>query len=173
VDLTEKVRLAAAGDREAFGDLVRRYERLVLGVAWNSLRDHQAAQDAAQEAFLTAFRQLAGLREPAAFGAWIAQITVRCCHQLRRVRTELPPPLSSRQVDAPDESLIVSEETDRVLSAMQTLPEHERCVVFLRYVDGYDIETIAQLTGRPAGTVSKQLSRAVRRLKSLLVEVTR
>jgi RNA polymerase sigma-70 factor (ECF subfamily) len=169
--LTEKVRLATAGDREAFGELVLRYERLVLGIAWNRLRDYQAAQDVAQEAFITAFRRLKGLKDPAAFGAWIAQITVRCCHQARRVRPLVSLPAIQVHAGAPAESLIISEEADRVLTAIQTLPEHERSVVLLRYIEGYDSMTIARLTGCPLGTVTKQLSRAIQRLKDLLVEV--
>lgn len=171
MDLIEKVRLATAGDRDAFGDLVRRYERLVLGIAWNILRDYQGAQDVAQEAFFTAFQQLTGLKDPAAFGAWIAQITVRCCHHSRRTRTVLPLSNSQGHVNAPPETLMLSEETDRVLTAIQTLPEHERTVVFLRYMEGCDVVTIAKITGRPMGTVTKQLSRAIQRLQNLLVEV--
>jgi RNA polymerase sigma-70 factor (ECF subfamily) len=171
LDLIEKVRLAAAGNRDAFGDLVRKYERLVLGIAWNILRDYQAAQDVAQEAFLTAFRQLQGLKDPAAFGSWLAQITVRCCHQLRRARPLLALPVSHDLASAPPEALILSEETERVLTAIQTLPEQERQVVFLRFIEGCDAATISRLTGRPVGTVTKQLSRAVRRLRDLLVEV--
>ena len=134
MDLTETVRLACAGNREAFGDLVRRYERLVLGIAWNILRDYQAAQDIAQDAFFTAFRQLESLKDPAAFGAWVAQITVRCCHQSRKAPPRHPLSISLSDTNSPPESLIISEETDRVLTAIQTLPEHERIVVFLRYM---------------------------------------
>lgn len=167
MDLTEKVRLATSGDREAFGDLVRMHERLVLGVAWNRLRDYQAAQDVAQEAFLIAYRQLSTLKEPAAFGAWISQIAFRCCRQ-----THVPSCLEKeKHANGPLESLIVNEEADRILTAIQTLPEHERTVVFLRYVDGYDVVRIAEITGRPIGTVTKQLSRSVQRLRSILVEV--
>jgi RNA polymerase sigma-70 factor (ECF subfamily) len=63
---------------------------------------------------------------------------------------------------------------DAVLTAVANLPEHERLVVVLRYFDGHSIEQVAQLAGRPVGTVSKQLSRAMSRLKSLiLVEESR
>ena len=171
MDLIEKVRIASAGDRDAFGELVRSYERLVLGIAWNNLRDYQAAQDIAQEAFLTAFRQLKGLKEPASFGAWIAQIAVRCCHHYRRTRPKILLSTNRSPAETPPESLMLGEETDRILTAIQSLPEHERNVVFLRYMEGYDVATIAQMTGRPSGTVTKQLSRGVKRLKNLLIEV--
>lgn len=171
MDLTESVRRAAAGDRNAFGELVQRYERLVLGTAWNSLRDYQAAQDVAQDAFLIAYRQLGSLKEPAAFGAWVAQIAIRCSRQYRKDRPVASHATIRDRVDEPPDSLIISEETDRILTAIQALPEHEQNVVFLRYIDGYDVATIAKLTDRPVGTVTKQLSRAVQRLKELLVEV--
>jgi RNA polymerase sigma-70 factor (ECF subfamily) len=71
----------------------------------------------------------------------------------------------------PTEPLLISEETDRILTAIRALPEHEQTIVFLRYMEGRDVATIAKLTNRPLGTVTKQLSRAVRRLQNLLVEV--
>ena len=171
MDLPELVRRAVAGDRDAFGELVRRYERLVLGVAWNILRDYHAAQDAAQDAFVIAYRQLAGLKNAGAFGPWVAQIAVRCCHQLRKTRPMLPLSTDYDPTHVPPEFLLMDEETDRVLTAIRELPEHEQTIVLLRYIEGHDVATIAQLTNRPLGTVTKQLSRAVQRLKNLLIEV--
>ena len=171
MELPELVQLAVAGDRDAFGELVRQYERLVLGVAWSILRDYHAAQDVAQETFVTAYRRLADLKNRGAFGPWVAQIAVRCCHQFRNSRPMLPLSTDHEPTHVPPELLLLNEETDRILTAIRALPEHEQTIVFLRYMEGRDVATIARLTNRPLGTVTKQLSRAVRRLKNLLIEV--
>lgn len=171
MDSTELVQRAIEGDRDAFGELVRRHERLVLGVAWNLLRDYHVAQDVAQEAFVTAFQRLSDLQNPAVFGAWVVQIAVRCCHRVRNARSLVPLPTGHDQAHESPEYLLINEESDRVLSAIQRLPEHEQTIVFLRYVDGHEVATIARLTQRPVGTVTKQLSRAVQRLRNFLVEV--
>ena len=57
---------------------------------------------------------------------------------------------------------------ESLMNAVASLPEHERLVVVLRYFNGHSIEEVSRLTGRPIGTVSKQLSRAMIRLKSLV-----
>jgi RNA polymerase sigma-70 factor (ECF subfamily) len=171
VELPDLVQLAVAGDRDAFGELVRRYERLVLGIAWNILRDYHAAQDVAQEAFVTAYRRLADLKNRGAFGPWVAQIAVRCCHQSRDRRPMLQLSADHDPMQLPPEPLLLNEETDRILTAIRELPEHEQTIVFLRYMEGHAVTTIAKLTDRPLGTVTKQLSRAVRRLQNLLIEV--
>lgn len=171
MDPTELVQRAIAGEHEAFGDLVRRYERLVLAIAWNQLRNTQSAQDVAQDTFLTAFRQLGQLRDPALFSAWIARIAIRCCHQVRKKQPTIAGRPLSEPVAIPLDPLVLHEQSDRVLTAIQQLPEQEHDVVILRYFEGYDLIKIAELTGRPIGTVSKQISRAVQRLKGFLVEV--
>ena len=68
------VRAVLAGERTAFPELIARYQRAACAVAWPVLHDRHAAEDAAQEAFLTAYLQLPRLRDPAAFGGWLLRI---------------------------------------------------------------------------------------------------
>jgi RNA polymerase sigma-70 factor (ECF subfamily) len=67
----EIVRAVLGGNREAFAALVARHERAVWATAWRVLRDDHAAADAAQDAFLQAFRRLGDLRRPEQFGVWL------------------------------------------------------------------------------------------------------
>lgn len=161
-DLVEAVR---SGNRTAFAELVRRYERVALSTAWNVLRDHHLSQDATQNAFVEAFRQFTQLRSAEHFGAWVIHITRRealkiaaAAHRTIALRTEI-----ERDYIASDP---LTDHWADLLAAVGRLPEQERIVVGLRYFEGNSVADIARATGQPSGTVTKQLSRAIKRLKS-------
>jgi RNA polymerase sigma-70 factor (ECF subfamily) len=165
----ELVRLARNGDRASFAELIRRHERLVLGTAWETLGDWHAAQDVAQDAFLVAFRRLSTLRNPGAFRPWVVQIAARLA--VRQVERKPPERLLHADIETDPPPDCLDDEIKRVLAAVSRLPEGERSAVMLRYVEGNDVSTVARLSGRPLGTVTKQLSRAITRLRQMLVEV--
>jgi RNA polymerase sigma-70 factor (ECF subfamily) len=161
---------AQAGDRLAFASLVQRYERVVISTAWSVTNDFHAAQDVAQESFLIAFRQLGSLRSPDGFGPWLLRIAKR--EALRRSRTRSPVGASTVAVEAvgPSGEPAWHDEQEDLIQAIGRLPEHEREVVVFHYLDGRPAVEVAELTGRPVGTVTKQLSRAVARLREWLQE---
>jgi RNA polymerase sigma factor (sigma-70 family) len=78
------VRAAQTGDDLAFTELVRAYQDIAVAYATSILRDYQLAEDAAQEAFVEAYRELASLREPAAFAAWFRTIIFKHCDRMTR-----------------------------------------------------------------------------------------
>lgn len=164
------VKRTLEGDREAFALLVSRYERLVLGVAFNALRDFHAAQDIAQEAFVTAYCQLATLRNPAVFGPWVAQMAARLARKPKK-RTSPHVPLNP-DLQTPNSTASWDQDVlQRVLHALNALPESQRTLMILRYVDGLDSAEIARVTQRPLGTVTKLISRALERLRIQLLKV--
>ena len=176
----EIVGAVLGGDREAFAALVSRYERAVWATAWRVLRDDHAAADAAQEAFLQAFHRLADLRQPQHFGVWLLRIVRRESIRLARKRA-LDPSRSLELAGAqvlPDRGCgsgrvgAFSGNAEDLLAAVARLPEHERIVIVLRYVDGHSVAEVAAALGRPIGTVTKQLSRAIERLKNKTKGVT-
>jgi len=159
---------ARRGDVEAFGRLIERYERSVLAAALAELRDVHLAEDVAQETLLLAFRRLDTLRDDGKFGPWLMQIARRQvvdAVRARRVPVSVPPDNSQHEPAAAsgDQSWI---ENEHLLSLVARLPDHERVLIGLRYFDGHSMAEIAGITGRPIGTVTKQLSRATRRLRS-------
>jgi RNA polymerase sigma-70 factor (ECF subfamily) len=168
----ELVKAARAGDVSAFSELVRRYEGTVTVTAWSIVRDFHAAQDVAQESFVIAYQKLDRLRVAKAFGPWVLAI----------VRREA---LSARQQRARQAATAVGlderipalggwwSEFQEIVPLLARLPEHECLVVSLRYLDGLSVREVAEETGRPVGTVTKQLSRAIRRLRDLLIEAER
>jgi RNA polymerase sigma-70 factor (ECF subfamily) len=164
----ELVKGSLAGDVDAFGELVRRYERAVWATAWRLLRDRQAAEDVAQETFLVAYSRLGEVRRPDSIGVWLLRIAHRQALLARRRRRPASSLDSHEEAAAPaisDPSTDLSADREEVLQALGELPEHERIVMALRYLDGHSVAAVAQITGRPVGTVTQQLSRAVRRLR--------
>ena len=125
----------------AFGEIVRRFQDMAYGCAYARLGDFHLAEDAAQEAFLTAWRELPGLREPKAFAGWLRRILLTQCSRLTR-RTRLP----AAQLDAaaavpsagpqPADSLERREMNDRVLAALAALPDAQRMVTTHIYING-------------------------------------
>lgn len=161
-----------AGRREAFAELVTRYERAVHAVAMGVLRDHHAAQDVCQETFVAGFRSLGSLRQPEAFASWIITLARNeALSFVRRKRVEQP-------LDATAEPIAVTKDghrddrLERLLASILELPDHERAVVTLRYFAGYSLEQISDMTGQPVGTVGAQLHRARTHLRAMLEEVT-
>src|SRR3989442_15315262 len=93
----ELVQRAVAGDRFAFGVLVRRHERRVYNLAYRMLGREEDARDATQDAFLTALRRLSSFRGEAAFTTWMHRVTVNACYDILRKRKREP------VLDEPDE----------------------------------------------------------------------
>lgn len=168
----ELVNAVRGGDRSAFGDLVARYERAVWARAWRVTGDYHAAQDATQDAFLEAFRRLSQLRRPESFALWLMRIAERESFRTAR-RNQRTSPLDSDEAAASIASPLadLTEDLVKLLGLVGSLPDHERTVVVLRYFEGHAVGEIAQITARPLGTVTKQLSRALERLKTILREV--
>ena len=154
----DEIRRAAAGDTDAFRSLVRRYERLVFGVAYTVLGDRQDAEDAAQEAFLRLHRALPRYRAEAAFGTWVFRLAVTAALDQRRRVTRRRP-----AVALPPESLEATPEqraeAAELLACMAALSPALRAPLVLREVYGYEYAEIAALLGKPTGTVKAAVHR--------------
>ncbi|MHC4477009.1 MAG: RNA polymerase sigma factor [Planctomycetota bacterium] len=168
---SQLVRALLAGDHQAYGRLFERHERSVLAIAMSVLGNYHAAQDAAQETFVTAYSKLRRLRKASAFGPWVRKIARREAIQMgRRTRQRRnAEQLASQPTRASNDGRI-DQANHRLLNAVMRLPKHEQVVVTLRYFDDHSIEAIGEMTGRPGGTVRMQLSRARARLHKWLKE---
>ena len=166
----ELVRGVLQGDADAFVELVRRYERLVRAAALNVVRDRHLADDIAQDAFLTAHQTLGSLRQPEHFGAWLLTIAKRRAARVVRIRCRAPISVPDVDNHYEQDGLPLREESQHLLELVERLPDHERVVIGLRHFEGHTVEEIATITGRPVGTVTKQISRAHQRLRSLLAK---
>jgi RNA polymerase sigma factor (sigma-70 family) len=165
------VTVVMQGDKQAFATLFQRHERSVLAVALAVVGDYHLAQDVVQEAFGTAYVKLASLRSPGSFGAWVRKIARHTAVSVvREQRPSLVCQTMEACVDRPEESA-PDEAQQALLRAVLRLPQHEQVVLTLYYFEGHPVQVISDLTGRPTGTVTMQLSRARARLRGWLKEI--
>ena len=164
----ELVRRSRRGDREAFSQLVDRYEKSALGVAHAILRSWHDAADAVQDAFVRAYQKLNRLWQPSKFGAWFLRIVRRQALWNLRKRTARGRRLVAMGPEPVAESARGETISEEVMAVIAGLPVQECVVVSLRHLDDLPVEEIARITGRPVGTVTKQLSRAYARMRPLL-----
>ena len=162
-----------AARREAFGELVIRFQDMAFGCAFAVLGDVYLAQDTAQEAFVIAWQKLAQLREPAAFPGWFKRIVLTQCNRLTRCKRLQIVPLGEEVVidPGPHASAERHDLVAKVLKAINALPENERLVTTLFYIDGYTQADIGDFLEVPVSTVNKRLYSARQRLKSTVVEL--
>jgi RNA polymerase sigma factor (sigma-70 family) len=168
--ITSLVRAAQAGDELAFAELVRAYQDIAVAYAASLLRDYHLAEDAAQEAFVEAYRALASLREPAAFAAWFRAIIFKHCDRLTRRKrhpvTELEVALEvASPAPSPQESLELQEIKTSVWRAIAALSETERTVVLLYYMGEHSTTAIAEFLNITANAVKTRLYAARKRLR--------
>lgn len=173
---------AREGDLDAFNRLVEAYERPVYNLCFRMLSSQQSAEDATQEAFISAFRSLASFRG-GSFRSWLFRIASNACYdEMRRQKArparslDAPAGDDERQIDVADESLTLDEHVENaelgeaLRDALMELPGDQRLVVVLCDVQGMDYAEIAAVTNTNLGTVKSRINRARSRLRDLLKE---
>jgi RNA polymerase sigma-70 factor, ECF subfamily len=165
----ELVAKVLSGRRDAYRRLVVRHEQAVRAVCWSILRDHHAAEDASQNAFLAAYEKLGRLRRPEAFCAWVCRIAKHEAVGLSRRRRRGPASLDELPPVA-DKSTGGSDVDDELARAIMSLPARQRTLVLMMYFERRTAAEIAHIQGCPVGTVTKLLSRARRRLRKEIEE---
>ncbi len=166
------VREVLDGAKDAYAQLVRRYERPAKAVAIHILGDYHWAEDAAQEAFIKAYRQLPDLKNPELFGPWLITIVHRCALDIVIAAKKRPTVPLDNIADMPahQRNGRLDEEKKHLLREVMRLGDSEKQVVFLRYFGGHTVSQVADITGRSVGTVTKQLSRAHQSLRNQIKE---
>jgi RNA polymerase sigma-70 factor, ECF subfamily len=161
------------GDRDAFAQLVARYQRRLFGLALMLTREPSAAEDMAQDAFVRAFTRLDAYDERRPFYPWLATIAVRLAQNWlsRRARLALheADTLASDR-DAPIDTdslatLIADERGRRLWRLVAALPSGERTAAILYYRQDMSVGDIARALGVTSGTVKTLLFRARQRLR--------
>ncbi len=181
----EERRLVEAAQRgavESFNVLVRLYEGRVYNLCYRMLGDADSAADAAQDAFLSAFRNLRSFRG-GSFRSWMLRIATNTCYDVLRARKRRPS--VSLDVDADDEDdgspLQIADDAESptdfalrrelaaaIQSGLDMLPDEQRIILILSDIQGLAYEEIAQITNTNLGTVKSRLSRGRARLRDLL-----
>jgi len=173
----ELVLAAQQGDRDAFGQLVERYERAVYAAAYRRLGNHAEAQEVCQEVFVRAMQKIGQLRQPECFGGWLRSVTARMAinRAVRRgpaVLTE-PQTLSAVYVEAetPLTAALTHERQTQVREGLGRLGEMDRDTLVAFYVHGRSLAEMSDQFASPVGTIKRRLHVARKRLAKELGEL--
>src|SRR5215813_6528597 len=170
------VERALTGDADAFGEIVRRWERRIFALAYGMLGREEDARDATQETFLAAFRNLRGFRGEAKVSSWLHRIAVnQCISRQRRAKVR-----SESALDDDDEHVAASfaapvsespmrvvegkQETLAVRRAINSLPVELRQVVVMKEFEELTFREIADVLDLPLSTVKSRLYTALKQL---------
>jgi RNA polymerase sigma factor (sigma-70 family) len=176
------VETAQRGDVESFNALVRLYEGRLYNLCYRMLGDADSAADAAQDAFLSAFRNLRSFRG-GSFRSWILRIATNTCYDVLRARKRRPttsldietdggedsaPLQIADSAESPDDFALRRELATAIQQGLATLPEEQRIILILSDIQGLAYEEIADITATNLGTVKSRLSRGRARLRDVL-----
>ena len=165
---------AQAGDGEAFGELVQRYQRRVYRMVYRILMHHADAEDVVQETFLRAYRYLRSFDVSRDFRRWLYAIAVNECHRLRRGLSRLPVVELDESLpdpawtSSPEDVYAQRELGAEVQRALLKLSHHQRTALILAEVEGLKSAEVAEILGCSATTVRAHLFRARKNLRKAL-----
>lgn len=175
------VERAQRGDIESFNALVRAYEGRVYNLCYRMLGDPDSAADAAQDAFLAAFRNLRSFRG-GSFRSWMLRIATNACYDQLRLRKRRPTvsldegdgeedssPLQIADLaESPTDFALRRELAAAIQRGLSELPDEQRIILVLSDIEGLAYDEIAQITNTNLGTVKSRLSRGRARLRDVL-----
>lgn len=161
---------AAEGDAGSFALLVERHKDAAVRFAYSLLRDYDDANEAAQLAFVTIYRQRGKFGADSKFITWLFTNVRQRCMDLRR-RTKPHQPLDeavpvSDESASPLQSLIDAEEVETLQARVRQLPEHYQEALFLRFREALTVREVAAVMDKPEKTVEQYILRALNKLRS-------
>lgn len=166
------LRAHAAGDPDAFAELVRRHQPRMWAIALRTVRDPDEAADALQDALISAYRAAGSFRAESAVTTWLHRIVVNAClDRLRRRQVRATVPLPEEGPGEPAETRDRLAERDTAMAveaALGELPTEQRLALVLVDIEGYSVAEAAALLGVAEGTVKSRCSRGRARLAILL-----
>ena len=170
---SELVERARRGDERAYQEIVRAYQGIAFRTAYLVARNAADAEDAAQEAFVKAYRALGRFRRGAPFRPWLLQIVANEARNRRRsagrrdalvLRAAASEP-SGEAAPSPEAALLATEQREELLAAIEALPQDQRDTIACRYFLDLSEEETAQVLGVRRGTVKSRTARALERLR--------
>lgn len=167
----ELIARCRAGDRDAHYRIYKLYSRSMYNVSYRITGNGPDAEDALQEAFISAFKNLESYRGDASFGAWLKRIVVnKSINVLKKRKHEWRPEDDAFDVadDEPPGDYKEGLTVERVKKAIEELPDGYRSVLSLYLLEGYDHQEIAEIMGITESTSKSQLNRAKGKLREKL-----
>ena len=179
-DDKELIAQCVAGQTEAFGRLVERYQNRLYHTLFSLMGSEEDARDVAQEAFVLAFQKLQSFRGDSAFYSWLFRIAFNASVSFRRKHRRTTSSLDAAHEQSgietadtspdtqPDHSLEVAEQQGLVRTALAQIAADFREVLILKEIEGLKYEQIAEIVGCPIGTVRSRIHRARQELREKL-----
>ncbi len=162
----------AAGDPDAFGELIRRHRDRLWAVALRTVGDREEAADALQDAMLSAYRAAAGFRGDSAVTTWLHRIVVNACLdriRRRQVRATVPLPETGPGEPVQPGDQIADRDTALVVHrALAEIPVEQRAALVLVELQGHSVAEAAEILGVAEGTIKSRCARGRARLALLL-----
>ena len=174
---------AQRGDLEAFNRLILAYQDRVYNQAFRVLGEYQSADDATQEAFISAYKSIRSFRG-GSFRAWLLRIVTNACYdELRRKKRRPTTPLEpvddegdeiespswiADPGELPEDNIARAELANAIQACLDQLSEDFRVVVVLVDVQGLDYLEASEVIGKPLGTIKSRLARARNRMRECL-----
>jgi RNA polymerase sigma-70 factor (ECF subfamily) len=165
---TPLVERARRGDDVAFGELVDADGDRCFAIAYRILRDYEAAQDAVQQAFMLAWRDLPKLRDVERYDVWLHRLLVNACYEESRRQRRWTSRIRVLPLDGPagPDPTVTVDDRDLLDRAFTRLTPQHRAVFVLHHYAGLPVATIAEVVGVPVGTVKSRLHYATRSLRA-------
>ena len=179
-DETDHLRKSARGDASSFGEIVRRYQYLVYAAALQIVKDPAAAQDIAQETFISAFEALKDLRSLEAFPSWLRKIARNKALASLKEQYRLAPleeagvlqaPAKASEMETEDERKEVDAFRAEVRKVVSSLSDALRFPLLLCYLDGAPTAEAARVLGISEGAVRKRLHDRKKKLQERIVRM--
>jgi RNA polymerase sigma-70 factor (ECF subfamily) len=176
------VKKAVEGDLNAFDEIVNRHHTKIYRLAYRLLGNAEDADDATQETFIEACKSLKSFKYKSKFSTWLYRVALNTCHQQIRKAESRKRTLTAfadnvkfldaeNGIETPD-SIALKKEQERLLqAAINRLPERQRQVIVLFYVQNLKYREIAEILGCPEGTVASRLNTAIKNLKPKLKDL--
>ena len=161
------------GDEKAFERLVRENQNKIYAVCMNMLKNPHDAQDAAQDTFLKAYRNIRAFKSESKIETWLTRIAVNTCLDVLRSRrdtVDIDEQYDLAGADTPETELEKNDRRQAVRKALQAMPPDMRSIIILRDINGYSYEEVGEMLNLNIGTVRSRLSRAREKLKKILLE---
>ncbi len=187
IDDFEIIRRILAGEQELYGVLQKRYKSVITTLIRKMIKDEDDVQDLVQETFIKAYNALERFQFGYSFSSWIYRIASNNCIDFMRKRrfatVSIDQPLSGNSEDEytfeikdetylADSTMLSKEKSQILVSAIDSLPENYRQIIFLRHTEELDYQEIANKLEIPLGTVKAHLFRARKLLYDKLKDYT-
>ncbi|MCL1786959.1 MAG: sigma-70 family RNA polymerase sigma factor [Defluviitaleaceae bacterium] len=172
----ELIEQCLTGDEYGFEELVNRYKNLVYSIIFRQTKNHEDADDIAQEVFIKVYRNLAKYTPEFKFSTWIMRITsnhIIDLHRKKKMETVSYETYTAEggtigTTDSPEAEYIRQEQTDRINKIIDGLPELYKTPVILYHQHGLSYQEISDTIGEPISKIKNRIFRGRKLLKSLL-----